>query len=284
MRQLEQAKKAFPDTTLVVGVTGDHETHARKGLTVMSAAERAETVRHCKWVDEVIEDCPWIVTPDFLEKHKLDYVAHDDLPYGAAEGDDIYEPIKKAGKFLVTQRTEGVSTTGIITRYVSARPNPAPTQTCLVYYSPMLTNLPPLQNRPRLRKVPRPPVQAWHLAPGAQRQLAQEERNGPQAPRPGAAREHHQQLDLDRPGAQPRAQAVLARQPAPEPRPLQQQQLHGREQHRRRALAHGHHRLGRRLQGVPLGLRCRSRRRLQIMGTSWAVSVALCDPSTNLSL
>jgi choline-phosphate cytidylyltransferase len=120
MRQLEQAKKAFPDTTLVVGVTGDAETHKRKGLTVLSAKERAETVRHCKWVDEVIEDCPWIVTPEFLEENRLDYVAHDDLPYGAAEGDDIYQPIKAAGKFLVTQRTEGVSTTGIITRLVSS--------------------------------------------------------------------------------------------------------------------------------------------------------------------
>lgn len=116
MRQLEQAKKAFPNVYLLVGVTGDHETHARKGLTVLSGAERAETVRHCKWVDEVIEDCPWIVDNEFLEKHQIDYVAHDDLPYGAAEGDDIYAPIKKAGKFLVTQRTEGVSTTGIITR------------------------------------------------------------------------------------------------------------------------------------------------------------------------
>ncbi|KAF7548392.1 hypothetical protein G7046_g8694 [Stylonectria norvegica] len=118
MRQLEQAKKAFPNTTLVVGVTGDHETHLRKGLTVMSGAERAETLRHCKWVDEVIENCPWIVTPAFLEEHKLDYVAHDDLPYGADEGDDIYMPIKKAGMFLVTQRTDGVSTTGLITRIV----------------------------------------------------------------------------------------------------------------------------------------------------------------------
>ncbi|KAK3294998.1 uncharacterized protein B0H64DRAFT_418670 [Chaetomium fimeti] len=102
MRQLEQAKKAFPDVYLIVGVTGDEETHKRKGLTVLSGKERAETVRHCKWVDE----------------HQLDYVAHDDLPYGAAEGDDIYAPIKAAGKFLVTQRTEGVSTTGIITKIV----------------------------------------------------------------------------------------------------------------------------------------------------------------------
>ncbi|KAJ5129268.1 uncharacterized protein N7515_005307 [Penicillium bovifimosum] len=118
MRQLEQAKKAFPDTYLIVGVTGDEETHLRKGLTVLSGAERAETIRHCKWVDEVIPCCPWIVTPEFLSEHKIDYVAHDDLPYEAAEGDDIYGPIKAQGKFLVTQRTEGVSTTGIITRVV----------------------------------------------------------------------------------------------------------------------------------------------------------------------
>ncbi|KAJ4524017.1 choline-phosphate cytidylyltransferase [Exophiala dermatitidis] len=118
MRQLEQAKTAFPNTYLIVGVTGDAETHKRKGLTVLTGAERAETVRHCRWVDEVLPNCPWIVTAEFLEKHQIDYVAHDDEPYGADEGDDIYAPIKKAGKFLVTQRTEGVSTTGIITKIV----------------------------------------------------------------------------------------------------------------------------------------------------------------------
>lgn len=118
MRQLEQAKNAFPNTRLIVGVTGDDETHRRKGLTVLSAKERSETVRHCRWVDEVIEDCPWVVSADFLEEHKLDYVAHDDIPYGADEGDDIYKAIKEQGKFLVTQRTEGVSTTGIITKIV----------------------------------------------------------------------------------------------------------------------------------------------------------------------
>lgn len=118
MRALQQAKMAFPDVHLVVGVTGNKETHKRKGLTVLSARERAESVRHCRWVDEVIEDCPWIVTADFLEKHKIDYVAHDDLPYGADEGDDIYGPIKEKGMFLVTQRTEGLSTTGIITKIV----------------------------------------------------------------------------------------------------------------------------------------------------------------------
>lgn len=116
MRALQQAKMAFDRVHLIVGVTGNKETHKRKGLTVLSAIERAESVRHCKWVDEVIEDCPWVVTAEFLLQHHIDYVAHDDLPYGADEGDDIYGPIKEKGMFLVTQRTEGLSTTGIITK------------------------------------------------------------------------------------------------------------------------------------------------------------------------
>ncbi|RPA95568.1 hypothetical protein L873DRAFT_1829782 [Choiromyces venosus 120613-1] len=118
MRQLEQAKKAFPNTYLLVGIPNDTETHKRKGLTVLTDQERAETLRHCKWVDEVIENAPWIVTPEFLDEHSIDYVAHDDEPYASADSDDIYRPCKEAGKFLVTQRTEGISTTYIITKIV----------------------------------------------------------------------------------------------------------------------------------------------------------------------
>jgi choline-phosphate cytidylyltransferase len=65
---------------------------------------------------QVVENAPWAVTPEFLEKHEIDYVAHDDLPYGHGDVADIYEPVKKLGKFLPTKRTEGVSSSDIITR------------------------------------------------------------------------------------------------------------------------------------------------------------------------
>lgn len=118
MRQLEQAKKALPNVTLICGIPSDEETHRRKGLTVLSDSQRADTLVHCKWVDEVISDAPWCVTPEFLELHKIDYVAHDDLPYASGNDDDIYRPIKEAGKFLTTQRTEGISTSDIITKII----------------------------------------------------------------------------------------------------------------------------------------------------------------------
>ncbi|ODQ47056.1 hypothetical protein PICMEDRAFT_27172, partial [Pichia membranifaciens NRRL Y-2026] len=118
MRQLEQCKKAFPNVELVVGIPNDKETHKRKGLTVLSDKQRYETVRHCRWVDEVVEDAPWILDMKFLKEHKIDYCAHDDLPYVADGIDDIYKPMKEAGMFIATQRTEGISTSDIITKII----------------------------------------------------------------------------------------------------------------------------------------------------------------------
>lgn len=118
MRQLEQAKKSFENVELVCGIPSDKETHKRKGLTVLSDQQRIDTLKHCRWVDEVIPNAPWCVTADFLLEHKIDYVAHDDLPYASADSDDIYKPIKERGMFLVTQRTEGISTSDIITKVI----------------------------------------------------------------------------------------------------------------------------------------------------------------------
>ncbi|KAL6763434.1 hypothetical protein V8C86DRAFT_2495052 [Haematococcus lacustris] len=120
-RALEQAKQLFPNTRLLVGVCSDAVTHAYKGKTVMNEKERYESVRHCKWVDEVIEDAPWVITPDFLDRHNIDFVAHDDLPYPDTSGQagvpgDVYAQVKQAGRFRATQRTEGISTSDLILR------------------------------------------------------------------------------------------------------------------------------------------------------------------------
>jgi cytidyltransferase-like protein len=49
-RSLEQAKKLFPNTYLLVGCCSDALTQKYKGKTVMNEAERYESLRHCKSV------------------------------------------------------------------------------------------------------------------------------------------------------------------------------------------------------------------------------------------
>jgi choline-phosphate cytidylyltransferase len=121
MKMLEQAKKALGDakkTYLLVGVNSDEQTHKYKGKTVMNHEVRCESVRHCKWVDEVVAEAPWVLTNEFLDKYKIDFVAHDALPYtdtsGAAADGDVYSGVKKRGMFLETKRTEGISTSDLI--------------------------------------------------------------------------------------------------------------------------------------------------------------------------
>merc|ERR1719219_2110392 len=119
-RQLQQCKKLFPNVYLLVGCCSDALTHERKGMTVNSEWERYENLSHCRYVDEIVKDAPWTLTPEFLEKHRIDFVAHDEAPYtlGADAADDIYAWIKEAGRFCATQRTEGVSTSDLITRII----------------------------------------------------------------------------------------------------------------------------------------------------------------------
>jgi cytidyltransferase-like protein len=121
MKMLEQAKKALGDpikTELIVGVCSDELTHRLKGPTVMNDTLRYESVRHCKWTDEVVEDAPWEINQDFLDLHRIDFVAHDAIPYVSAGSKDVYGFVKQKGMFLTTQRTEGISTSDIIIKIV----------------------------------------------------------------------------------------------------------------------------------------------------------------------
>ncbi|CAI9099140.1 OLC1v1035917C1 [Oldenlandia corymbosa var. corymbosa] len=119
---LRQAK-ALGDE-LVVGVVSDEQIIANKGPPVLSMEERLALVSGLKWVDEVIADAPYEITEEFMNqlfnKHKIDYIIHGDDPCLLPDGTDAYALAKKAGRYKQIKRTEGVSSTDIVGRILSA--------------------------------------------------------------------------------------------------------------------------------------------------------------------
>lgn len=105
---------------LIVGITNDLDTHSKKGITVMDEKNRYAMVSQCKYVDEIIEGCPWKITKEFIDKYNIDWIAREDSPYliGSENGDDIYSYVKSINKFKHISRTENISSTDIISKII----------------------------------------------------------------------------------------------------------------------------------------------------------------------
>lgn len=101
---------------LIVGVHSDAEIRKNKGPPVMNEEERYKAVRACKWVDEVVENAPFITSLEVLKKHNVDYCVHGDDIITSADGTDCYQEVKDAGIFRTVPRTQGVSTTDLVGR------------------------------------------------------------------------------------------------------------------------------------------------------------------------
>ena len=106
-------------TYLIVGVNSDESIARCKGPPLMNDAERLTMVEACKFVDQVVPDCPYVMTPEYLDyifdTFDVDYVVHGDDPC-IVDGKDVYASAKRRGRYRSIPRTEGVSTTDIVGR------------------------------------------------------------------------------------------------------------------------------------------------------------------------
>ncbi|XP_056017118.1 ethanolamine-phosphate cytidylyltransferase-like [Ostrea edulis] len=101
---------------LIVGVHSDEEISKHKGPPVYNEKERYKMVRAIKWVDEVVEDAPYVTTLETLDKYNCDFCVHGDDITVTADGTDTYHLVKAADKYKECKRTAGVSTTDLVGR------------------------------------------------------------------------------------------------------------------------------------------------------------------------
>jgi ethanolamine-phosphate cytidylyltransferase/choline-phosphate cytidylyltransferase len=112
-RLFERARRM--GRTLVVGVHSDATVASYKRWPILTMEERIESVRSCRWVDEIIPNAPLVVTVEYMEEHGIDIVVHgdDQLPEASRAS---YGAAMDQGKYRTVPYTAAISTSGIIRR------------------------------------------------------------------------------------------------------------------------------------------------------------------------
>ncbi|TBU06738.1 putative ethanolamine-phosphate cytidylyltransferase [Hamiltosporidium tvaerminnensis] len=112
-------------TYLIAGVHSTKEISLNKGLPVMTDEERYEVVRACRYVDEIIENAPFVTQLSVIQSHNCHIVVHGNDPIVDENGNDCYQEVKKKGMFREFERTLGISTTEIVGRMLlKQKPTP----------------------------------------------------------------------------------------------------------------------------------------------------------------
>ena len=109
MKMLERLK-SDPNNYVIVGVIDDEEAKNNNILTVMTGYERCETLKHSRFLDEVIYPCPFIITKEFVNEHNIHAI-------GNQKWNDRYSLV--ADIFFTLQHEEGASTSNIVDRILN---------------------------------------------------------------------------------------------------------------------------------------------------------------------
>ena len=116
MEMFARIKKIFPTCHIIVGISKDCDTTKYKRKPILNSMERYQSIIHCKEVDEIIRDVPWIIDKAFIDKYNIDYICHDPIAYPSETTDDVYKEWKNKGIFIGINRTNNISSSNIIER------------------------------------------------------------------------------------------------------------------------------------------------------------------------
>jgi cytidyltransferase-like protein len=100
---------------LLVGVHSDEVVASYKRTPVMTMPERIRVVEACRYVDEVIPNAPLCVDRDWIDRHRIDIVAHGD-DFDDEQIEYCYGVPKELGLLRLLAHTPGISTSDIVQR------------------------------------------------------------------------------------------------------------------------------------------------------------------------
>lgn len=103
---------------LIVGVIPDATVESYKRKPILMHDERCKLVEACKYVDEVLPNCPLGITEEWIKKYDIDLVVHGD-DFNMEMSKEQYQPAIDRGIFRLVSYTQGISTTELLERIIS---------------------------------------------------------------------------------------------------------------------------------------------------------------------
>ncbi|PRP89053.1 hypothetical protein PROFUN_02331 [Planoprotostelium fungivorum] len=101
---------------LIVGITKDEDVKAYKRPPILHGEERVASAKGCRYVDEVLyDDVPLAITKEFIEKHRIDLVAHGN-DFDKEKMERYYRVPMDMDILRILPYTGGISTTELLTR------------------------------------------------------------------------------------------------------------------------------------------------------------------------
>ncbi len=98
---------------LIVGVHSDEVVNSYKRIPIMNMVQRINVIKSCKYVDEVIENAPIMITKEYIEKYKINIVCITDTR-PVEQTEQFYKIPMELGIVRKFKHTQEISTTHII--------------------------------------------------------------------------------------------------------------------------------------------------------------------------
>ncbi len=98
---------------LIVGVHSDEVVNSYKRIPIMNMVQRINVIKSCKYVDEVIENAPIMITKEYIEKYKINIVCITDTR-PVEQTEQFYKIPMELGIVRTFKHTQEISTTHII--------------------------------------------------------------------------------------------------------------------------------------------------------------------------
>jgi cytidyltransferase-like protein len=113
LEAIKKAKAVRPYVYLIIGLCGDYEVEEYKRKPFFSEDDRYQILSSIRDVDQVVFPGPLVLTPEFIQRHKIDLVVHGFSDLRDLEKQSTFiEQIKD--KFEAIPYYPPVSTSGLI--------------------------------------------------------------------------------------------------------------------------------------------------------------------------